>query len=435
MVITNMVYFQGVITYWGGDLVNKRSAWILLSVIALGLISLLGWGRYNYELAIQGTLSEEFVVNWVAAREFIINGVSPYHSEVTYKILTILDTDHSLFIGRVTQFTSPIYLILLLLPVAIIEDFSLAQAVWMSLQLILLVMIMLLSVKLCPTKPRFWIFGLLVATTFTGIHAIAPILTGSPILLATVILLLALLAIKNGKDVVGGIFLGLATIQLVYLVLPIVIILIWTLVHRKRLVALWFLGSVTLLTVIGVIVVSDWPLQFLRILSNYSLYYPTSFPRAGFRVWLPGIGMLLSWLVTITTSGVLLFEWWVALRNDNRHLLWVIGLTFSLGMWIGLPTIPENLVLLLLPLILCVNTWSERWRQSGNVIAAITMLIIFVWEWWLVIKNVDSLSQVDSLKLLIPLPAICLIGLYWVRDTFLRSKNLYIDEIRSKENA
>jgi hypothetical protein len=430
-----MVYSQRVSACSGVDLDDKRTAWMFFGVIALAIVNLLGWGRINHQIVTQGYLSEEFVVNWVAARALIMDGESPYQPEVTRTILTVLGTDKAPAMGHVPQFTSPIYTILLFLPFAFIAELSMAQTVWMSLQQVVLVVLILLSVYMSPAKPNRLVFSLLIVTTLLSFHALAPIYDGSTILLTSLFLLLSLLSIRNGREELGGVLLGLTTIQLPYMVLPIILILLWTLGHRKRLVALWFLGILILLTVLGIFLVREWPLQYLQILLRYPLYYPASSPGAAFRGWWPGIGMLMSWLLTILTTLVLLVEWWIALRGEFRYLLWVTAFTLVVGLWTGLPVLPQNLVLLLLPLILCVSAWSERWGPVGSVIAVISLIIILIWEWWLVNGILESSRQVDSLKLIIPLPIVCLIGLYWVRSMIVNPKRLLIDEIRSRGNA
>jgi hypothetical protein len=413
---------------------DKRTTWKLFAILALVIVNLIGWGRLNFNLAKQGYLSDEFVVNWVAARALITEGESPYQPGVTRAILNALNTDKAPALETVPQFTSPIYTILVFLPIAFIADLSTAQAVWMSLQQIVLAGLILLTVVISPTKPGRVVFSMIVLTTFFGYHALAPIYSGSTILITSLFLLLALLFIQNGRNELGGVFLGLTTIQLPYIVLPILLILLWTLGHGKRLVLLWFLAILVLMVVLGVFVVSDWPIQYLRILFRYALYYPASTPGAAFRTWWPGIGTLLSWIVTIITALVLLFEWWVAIRGDFRYLLWAVAFTLTISVWIGLPALPQHLVLLMLPLILYVSAWSERWRRTGNAIATLCLLLIFIWEWWLVYENMGSLRQVDSLVLLIPLPVISLFGLYWVRSTIVHPKRLLIDQMRSSEN-
>lgn len=414
---------------------DRRTAWMLIGVIALTIVNLLGWGRYNYHLVNQGYMSEEFVVNWVAARALIIDSESPYQPEITRTILTVLGTGSAPPMGRVPQFTSPLYTILVLLPFAFIADLNTAQALWITTQQVVLVILILFSVRLSPVKPGYYIFSLLVITTFLGYHAILPIYTGSTFLLTTLFLLLSVLSIQANRDEISGVFLGLATIQIPYMVLPILLILLWTLGKRRRMVVFWFFGTLILLFVLGIFVLSDWPLQYLGILVRYPLFFPASSPGAAFRTWWPGIGMLSSWTLSVITVLVLLHQWWVALRGEFHLLLWVLGLTLAIGMWTGLPVSPQHLVVLLLPLILCVSAWSGRWGRAGSVIASVCLLIVLGGEWWLVYRNIGSSQQVDALKLLIPLPTICLIGLFWVRWVIVHPKRLLIEEIRSIENG
>jgi hypothetical protein len=408
---------------------------MVFGIIALTIINLIGWGRFNFRLAEQGYLSNEFVVNWVAARALIIDSTSPYHPDVTRSILSELSKSPAAELDNVPQFTSPLYAILPILPFAMIDDLQIAQAAWMTTQEVILVVLILVSLWLSNVKPGKAIFSLFVLTTFLGYHALAPILSGSMIILAGLFLLLSLTSIQTGRDEVAGVFLGLVTIQLPFLILPIALILIWALIKRKKLLALWFLGSVVLLTVLGIFLVRDWLLQYSAILLRFSLFFPASTPGAAFRNFWPGIGVLMAWGLTAITALTLIVEWWLAGREEFPGFLWAVGLTLVLSNWIGLPSLPENLVLLIIPLIMCIGAWSERWGRMGSVIAATSMLVIFFWEWWLVVANLYSLRQVDALKLLLPMPLVCLIGLYWVRQVIIHPKRLLVEELRAREHV
>ena len=429
-----MVYSQRMTAYHGGALDDRRSIWMFFGVIALAIVNLIGWGRFNYILASQGYLSEEFVANWVAARALIVEGESPYQPEITQTILSTLDTAVARDIDRVPQFTSPIYTIVIFLPIAFIADLIIAQAVWMTILQVVLIASILIAVHISPTKPSRLVYSFLVFTTLISFHVILPIYHGSTIVVAGLFLLLSLLSIRNGREEIGGVMLGLATIQLPYLVLPILLILFWTTGHRQRLFFLWFLGILILLVVLGVFLVPEWPQQYLKILFRYALYYPASSPGAAFRSYWPGIGTLLARLLTIVTTAVLLFEWWIARKGDFNFLYWAVGFTLTIGFWIGLPALPNNLILLLLPLVLCISAWSERWGRAGSAIAIICLTVVLIWEWWLAFGNINSLRQVDALRLLIPLPLICLVGLYWVRSVIVRPKRL-VDRLRTGENV
>ena len=189
------------------------------------------------------------------------------------------------------------------------------------------------------------------------------------------------------------------------------------------------------LSALGIFIVHDWLVYYLKIMVNFTLFFPASSPGAAFRVWWPGIGNMLSWALTIFSVVVLLLEWWLVVKRDIRWLLWTLCLTLVLGVWVGIPVVPDNLVLLVVPLILCVGIWSERWGKSGNLVAIVNIFLIFIWEWLIVYGNSGNVRQVDNLDVLFPMPIICLIGLYWIRWLVVRPKSLYIDDLRSSENV
>lgn len=430
-----MVYSPGESICLGGILNEKRSLWLLLGLIALILINLVAWGKWNYDVTLSGHLSEDFVVNWVAARAFIFDGQNPYQPEVARTILTILNFGSDPILTHEAQFSSPIFSLIFLLPFALIDQLLVAQALWMSFQQVLIVIMVLITLKITTIKPGKIIFGLLIVSTIVSYHTILTISQGSTILLSGIFLLLSLLSIKHDREELGGVLLGLATIQLPYIMLPITLILLWTLLRGSKLVVFWFLGIIGLLTVVSLFIVRDWLDQYLKVLANYSIIYPASSPVTAFRAWLPGIGTTLGWGLSIISATIMLFEWWLALKAEFRWLVWTVSLTLVLSLWVGLPALPENLVLLIPPLVIVIGAYSERWKWSGNLIALVSLIIILVWEWWIVLNMSSTSSSIDSLALLFPMPLLCLIGLYWVRWLVTRPRKLLIDDMHAYENS
>jgi hypothetical protein len=101
-----------------------------------------------------------------------------------------------------------------------------------------------------------------------------------------------------------------------------------------------------------------------------------------------------------------------------------------ISQWIGIPAIPANFTGLILPLILVSAMLSERWQQGGQWIAVFLTLVVFVWEWALLILDLNSYQPGMQLNLLIPLPLILFIGLYWVRWWAIKPNRLIIEELR-----
>ena len=147
----------------------------------------------------------------------------------------------------------------------------------------------------------------------------------------------------------------------------------------------------------------------------------------------PGLGKQIGWMLTGILMVILIFEWFFALRKDFRWFLWAACLTIVISQWIGIPTIPGNFTGLILPLILISAMLSEHWPNGGQWISVLFAFIIFVLEWAILIFDLNSSQPGMQLNLLLPLPLILFIGLYWVRWWAIKPKQMLIDEMRYSE--
>jgi hypothetical protein len=76
---------------------------------------------------------------------------------------------------------------------------------------------------------------------------------------------------------------------------------------------------------------------------------------------------------------------------------------------------------------------TERWRRGGQWMAVLMAVVLFVWEWNILLNDFTSTQPGMQLNLLIPLPLILIIGLYWVRWWAIKPERLLIEEIRLGE--
>jgi hypothetical protein len=174
-------------------------------------------------------------------------------------------------------------------------------------------------------------------------------------------------------------------------------------------------------------------MEYLRLLYKYKEIFPPGNLGAFFTVMWPGLGRQLGWLTTIILGVMLIIEGWLALKREFRHYYWVACLIIVITQWIGISTSPVNYVVLLLPLILVMAMLTERWPRGGQWVAVITALVLFAWEWTLYFRNQTGLGPEKQLNLLIPMPLILLLGLYWVRWWAIRPKRMLIEEPRLAE--
>jgi hypothetical protein len=239
-------------------------------------------------------------------------------------------------------------------------------------------------------------------------------------------IVLAFLMIRNNWTEVGGIFLAMSAIQPQMVILIMILILLWSATQQKRLLILWFFITLVFLSIIGLFLVPDWIMQYLKILFNYTTNFSPGSPGILFRDLWPGLGKQLGWLVT----GVLLV---ILMHKDYRWFIWTACLTIVISQWIGIPTIPGNFIGLILPLILISTMLTERLHRGGYWVSVFMVVVVFVWEWALFYFDVTSSQPRMQLNLIIPLPLILLIGLYWVRWWGIKPKRLLIEELRLGE--
>jgi hypothetical protein len=320
------------------------------------------------------------------------------------------------------------------LPFALIGDKTLAHGVWLTLQLVAVFAILVLGLKLTSWKPTWYIFLLFLISTIFSYHVVIPWLDGGMSIWAALFLLLALAAIQQNRNEVAGILLALSAIQPQMVILPVIFTLIWAGSQRKRILILWFFITLVFTSIVGLFLVPDWILQYLRILTKFTQNFPPGTPGYLFKNNWPGLGKQLGWLVSAVLAIILLVEWWLALKKDFRWFLWTACLTMVISQWIGIPTIPGNFIGLILPLILISAMLSERWPHGGDWVAVLLCVIIFIWEWSLFWLNITSSQPAMQLNLIIPFPMVLLVGLYWVRWWAIKPRRLMMEALKLGES-
>ena len=400
-------------------------------LLSIGLVIGLVWG--NYHFAEKNVGGEGFLIQWLSTRSLVVDGNNPYSAPVTSQIIETVKYENSFVKGNPPRYTSPLYSQVVIFPFALIENNVLAHALWLTAQLISLYIILLVGLKMTSWRPTWYAFLLFSMLTMFSYHVLIPWLDGGLSIWASLFLVVAFLAIRNNRNEIGGIFLALATIQPQMTILVIIFTLLWVSSQRKITLIVWFLMTLIFISIIGVFLVPDWIMQYLRLLYNFSKNFPSGSLGMLFRDLWPGLGTQLGWLVTGFSGILLLIEWWLALRKDFRWFLWTACLTMVVSLWIGIPIIPGNLIGLLLPLILVAAMLTVHWPSGGQWMAILMSLIVFVWEWALLYFDLSSSEPVMQLNLSIPLPLLLLIGLYWVRWWSVKPNLLLNEKLRLGE--
>ncbi len=400
---------------------------ILLLIILAGMV----WTFvHSTGLSISG---DGFLVQWIGIHALADGGTSPYSDPVSAQIAQQVHTQTAFAPGIAPKYTSPLYSGLLVLPFALVGDKNISHALWMAAQLIALFAIILISLRVTGWKPAWYVFLLFALFTSFSYHALVPWLDGGLSLWAALFMVSSFLAISQKRYELGGILLGLSFIQPQMVILPVIFTMIWVASQRKAVLILWFFITLVFLSVVGLLLVPDWIIRYFRLLFNFGQNFPAGNPAALFKNNWPGLGIQLGWLLTVIVSLILLVEWWLARRREFRWFLWTVCLTIVLSQWIGIPSIPANLSALVLPFVLVSAMLAERWPHGGDWVAVGLCILVFAWEWALYYLDISGSAPAIQLNLLLPLPLVALLGLYWVRWWAIKPRRLLVEELKLVE--
>jgi hypothetical protein len=404
----------------------------IILVVVLILAGLVGLTWANYRFVVTNPGGNDFIPGWLGARLFITKGWSPYGDQVKTEI------QKQFYGGTVPQgteitFDYPLYSALVFAPFAMVPDYTLARAVWMTVLEASLLAIALLSIFLVRWRvsPLF-LAGFLVFSIL-WYHALGVLVSGDVVILCTLFVVLALLLIRNGFDAGAGFFLALSTIKPNIVILLVLLVLLWGVSQRRWQLIASTLGSLFFLTAFTMLLIPDWIFQYVRaILASTKSLVPVS-PGQALVYWMPGVGRQLSWVLILILAVILILEWKAVWGKEVRWFLWTACLTLVINEWIGVKTDPKNFLILYTPLVLVFATWEERWGRQMRWATIASLLFLGIGLWALFFRTLPAGVQQSHPSLFFPLPLFLFFGLYWVRWWAIRSTQPYFDQLRSAE--
>ena len=118
------------------------------------------------------------MVQWVGSKMLIINEISPYIEESHNAIMQTAEIQGISAHEDHLRFHYPLYSIILFFPFALIPDYLIARAIWMTaLELSILVTIWLFQ-NLFDLKRNFYLTTLFLILFAFGFHSVFPIVNG-----------------------------------------------------------------------------------------------------------------------------------------------------------------------------------------------------------------------------------------------------------------
>ncbi|MEN6435746.1 MAG: glycosyltransferase family 87 protein [Anaerolineaceae bacterium] len=402
---------------------NKAIISIIGIIVILGLLGGLTWANYRFSVSWKG--GNEFITNWMGTRLFLTEGQSPYSEQTSSQIQMMAYGHLAKNNEKALIFTSPLYSIILFAPFALIPDFNLACAIWMTLLEAALIGIVFFSIRISDWKPGPG--GLLFFTLFAFLwfYSAYSIISGDVIIITTFFIVLGIWAIKAGEWEFAGVAFAISTIKPQYAIVFIIILLIWTLAIRQYKFAIWFISSLVFFTISAVLLQPDWILQSLHAglqnLASLNIYNPATALAA----LLPGVGTKIGWALSGVILAMIIIEWVRARKPDERKLTWLIYFTLVGAAFIGLPIGMNSFIMLLpvLPVIFCVI--DERWRKAGVPLNSFFYIILLFGIWLIYLSTKGNAKQ--TAILFFPAASLLFILMYWIRNWVMNSVRPWYD--------
>ena len=391
---------------------------------AVILCLLLTWINFQFTKANPG--GGDFLTNWAATRTFITEGQSPYSLETSQAIQSLLN-DQGINNGMMPKFALPLYGMLIYSPFALIKDYILARALWMTVLEICLFAILFLSMQLTYWKINPILLSALILFGVFGFHGIMPLLDGNLIIVVTLLALGILIAIHNKHDEAAGLLMAFTTILPVPVGLFLIFTLIWGIGNRRGKIISWFSATLFLLLGFSFALIPNWVIQFLtNIIGSYRELNPGSPGGVLISRW-GDVGSRLSIGISIVIALIIILEWWQAVTGGQKRFIWTALLTLALGTWSGIKTSPLNYVIIYPALIMGLELLFERWKTRANGLILVILSILFFGNWAIFLLTMsDNFSTGVSSFLFLPLPITTIILLYWSKWWVEKSKSVEI---------
>jgi len=399
-----------------------------IAVILLVILGLVGLTWINYRYSVQNPGGSDFLPRWVGTRQFLMKAQSPYSDATTQEI-------QQRFYGRPAHsdedqvlFVYPFYSVFVFAPYALISEYDMARAIWMTTLEASIILMVAAALSLSRWRLSPFMLMFLFVFSLLWYYGIRALINANVSILIGLFIMGAFLAIRAGQDSWAGLLLALATIKPQIVILLILFVLLWSVSERRWLLFWSILGNLALLIAVASLFIPDWTWQNLRQIVAYPGYTLPGTPGAIFIQWLPGVGKQLGWGLTIWLTATLLWEWRVARNKDFHWFLWTAYLTMTATTMLGIRTATENYVVLLPALVLVFAAWDQEWGKFGRGLVALSFLLLFFGVWWLFLATLQHGDQpVQGAIMFFPLPVFLLIGLYWIRWWVLRPERPLLD--------
>ena len=325
--------------------------------------------------------------------------------------------------------SDPFPIVLLYFPLLFLPDFTIVRALWMLLAEAALLASVLFSYRLSEWTPPLALNLILIAFGLFSFFSLTALLTTSPVILLNLLYLGALLALRAHKDELAGALLFLAAYQWEVGGLFFLLMIIFIFSNRRWGTLAGFGMSVVIFLIISFLVNPGWGLPYIRAVLSNLIQGRLLNVGTILSGWFPQVPIPLGTVVGVSLIGIVLIESIGAAKAPFRQVVWVAALALAAMPLAGLAIFPANYVVLILPMVLVMSLIWERWPRTRLIGVLVILLAFFAAPFYLYYETVIVYNPFYT-ELLSVLPsAAMIIALYWMRWWVIHSPRIWADRI------
>lgn len=403
---------------------------VLSVLLALAVLAGLAWANISFAAHYPGGV--EFLLPWSGVRAYL-EQTDPYGAAVGEAVQRAA-YGRPAPAGEFPYYLDyPFTILLLYFPFGLIPDFTLARGLWMLLLELAFFGLIFAGLRLADWYPGRLMLALLLLLALFWYPLLAALLAGGAAIWLALVYAGILWSLQHEADELAGALIALALFAwqiggvFLLLILGRVIGL-----RRGRVFAGLGMAAFVLLAA-SFLVYPGWVLPFLRASFADLRAGGGLTPGEIFRALWPQFGGWPGWALTALLLAFMLMEWGTARLADAYRFYWTACLTLAITPLLGIPTEAANWPVLLLPVMLIFSIARRRWARRRNWVTIGLSLLFFVGPWGLYVYGIVRPAAPPLAWLLMLLPAVTVLGLYWMRWWAIRPPVTWMDQLARGE--
>ena len=398
--------------------------WITL----LSIVGVVGLVFLKLNLSEQFAHQDEFAPRWVAAKQWMTEGTSPYDREV-FEQTQALWKPYGYTADELSQghYLDLVWNLFLFLPFSFLP-YLVARAIWMTIITLAVFFCVwfgfdLAGVRFHPIEKV--LIALLITLSYPSFKLI---LNASILPLYVFFMIIGTKKGLEGRSTAAGIYFLLSLGMFPLSLILAIFFAIWLGSRRDSGFLSIYLAGFAFLLVTSLILFPSWiPEWFANLVQVHPDLSWVDTPLMRMADFFPGAYQPLAISLHVLTLFMLLVEWYGLPESGERQIRWKALLTMNLMSFLNPASSAVYLLLAWPGLFLFFNFLDEKWKIGGKIVSW-TVFLILLNRFWTDFQNTQNWSSTESTVVSVLLPIVALIGLEWTRWWAMESPKPLIEE-------